>query len=587
MFPSSRSSNVSSRFPEFLENIKLEFDNLVHDVSVYKMQRDECERKLQLQLNELNTIQQMISDMERTQVKIKQQYEDEIVRLRRQIEINNGGAVNTIGPSGNVSLSASPLTAPNLPFNSTISTGGSLMNVLSGNLPLSTRVTDFSQGKSASTGGGSTGPISELGKRGHQSLPIAPSNSSTPTKKPRENEGFSSVPHLQTSLSLTSPLSIIDGVADASKQLKTDSGDTHENIVRSSSPTSDDHDKQKIELTEKRNLIEDSGADWNVMPNIDVKTSLNVSLLHHLEHTSVVCCVKFSGDGKALATGCNKSAQIFDIVTGEKTHSFIEDTSKDGDLYIRSVCFSPNGQYLAAGAEDKTVKVWNIEEKRLYHVFVGHELDIYSLDFSRDGNFIVSGSGDRKTKIWDLEKKECLFTLGNDEVGPKDGITSVAFSPDSRLIATGSLDRVVRLWDAQNGHFLERFEGHTDSVYSVAFSPDGKTLASGSLDRTVKLWEVSTSRSRLKCRSTLSNHKDFVLSVAFSPDGNWLISGSKDRTVQFWDPRSSTVHMMLQGHKNSVISVAISPTGKEFATGGGDFKARCWRFSYDKSELLT
>lgn len=66
-----------------------------------------------------------------------------------------------------------------------------------------------------------------------------------------------------------------------------------------------------------------------------------------------------------------------------------------------------------------------------------------------------------------------MFTLGNDEVGPKDGVTSVAWSPDGRLVAAGSLDRIVRLWDAQSGYFLERYEGHLDSVYAVAFSPDG------------------------------------------------------------------------------------------------------------------
>jgi len=331
-------------------------------------------------------------------------------------------------------------------------------------------------------------------------------------------------------------------------------------------------------LDKKDSGPEANGVDWIVGYNPGVQTNLNIDLAHNLEHSSVVCCVKFSNDGKTLATGCNKSAQIYDSETGEKLHTFTDESGKDGDLYIRSVCFSPDNRLLAAGAEDKTVKIWNVETRRMHHTFVGHELDIYSLDFSRDGNFIVSGSGDKKAKIWDVEKGECLFTLGNEEVGPKDGVTSVAFSPDGRLVAAGSLDRIVRLWDAQTGYFLERYEGHMDSVYSVAFSPDGKSLASGSLDKTLKLWDLQGQRSRSRCRSTFSGHKDFVLSVAFSPDGNWLISGSKDRSVQFWDPRSAVTHMMLQGHKNSVISVAVSPSGGQFATGSGDFRARVWKY---------
>ncbi len=45
---------------------------------------------------------------------------------------------------------------------------------------------------------------------------------------------------------------------------------------------------------------------------------------------------------------------------------FAEDANKEGDLYIRSVCFSPDNKYLAAGAEDKTVKVLVITISYIY-----------------------------------------------------------------------------------------------------------------------------------------------------------------------------------------------------------------------------
>ena len=34
-----------------------------------------------------------------------------------------------------------------------------------------------------------------------------------------------------------------------------------------------------------------------------------------------------------------------------------ESAGKSGDLYIRSVCFGPDGKYLATGAEDKQIRV--------------------------------------------------------------------------------------------------------------------------------------------------------------------------------------------------------------------------------------
>ncbi|KAG0243326.1 general transcription repressor, partial [Mortierella sp. GBA43] len=299
------------------------------------------------------------------------------------------------------------------------------------------------------------------------------------------------------------------------------------------------------------------GADWFAITNPKVPQLLKVDLVHTMEHSSVVCCVRFSADGKYLATGCNRSAQIYDIHTGQTVCVLADDTAGKDDLYIRSVCFSPDGKYLATGAEDKQIRIWEIGRKKIRKVLKGHEQDIYSLDFSKDGRTIVSGSGDQTARVWDMESGRCMHVLTVGDVDMKDaGVTSVAISPDGNNVAAGSLDRMVRVWDTRSGELLEKLEGHKDSVYSVAFAPDGKTLVSGSLDRTLKAWDLSRigqnggARTNL-CKSTFNGHKDFVLSVAVSPDGKWVVSGSKDRGVQFWDPNTVSVQFMLQGHKNS------------------------------------
>jgi general transcriptional corepressor TUP1 len=100
------------------------------------------------------------------------------------------------------------------------------------------------------------------------------------------------------------------------------------------------------------------GDDWVCVFSQNLPRNFDIDLVHTLTHDSVVCCVRFSADGKYVAAGCNKSAQIYDVQTGEKL-CVLQDNSVDisGDLYIRSVCFSPDGRYLAAGAEDKLIRV--------------------------------------------------------------------------------------------------------------------------------------------------------------------------------------------------------------------------------------
>ncbi|KAK5662998.1 hypothetical protein OQA88_6412 [Cercophora sp. LCS_1] len=98
----------------------------------------------------------------------------------------------------------------------------------------------------------------------------------------------------------------------------------------------------------------------------------------------------------------------------------------------------------------------------------GHSNWVKSVAFSPDGQQLASGSGDTTVKLWDPASGECVQTLK----GHSGSVNSVAFSPDGQQLASGSYDTTVKLWDPASGECVQTFEGHSSSVNSVASSLD-------------------------------------------------------------------------------------------------------------------
>ena len=194
--------------------------------------------------------------------------------------------------------------------------------------------------------------------------------------------------------------------------------------------------------------------------------------------------------------------------------------------YLYSVAISPDGQTLASGSDDHTIKLWNLSNGELLRTLTGHSGSVLSVAISPDGQTLASGSKDEKIKLWNLSNGELLRTLTDHSYY----VRSVAISPDGQTLASGSGDQTIKLWNLSNGELLRTLTDHSSSVSSVAISPDGQTLASGSSDQTIKLWNLSNG----ELLRTLTGHSGWVRSVAISPDGQTLASGSFDQTVKIW-----------------------------------------------------
>ena len=114
--------------------------------------------------------------------------------------------------------------------------------------------------------------------------------------------------------------------------------------------------------------------------------------------------------------------------------------------------------------------------------------------FHPEDRVVASCSEDKSIKLWNLDDGGLLSTMR----GHSEPINSVAFSPDGLTIASGSGDdfggddNSVRVWDVKTGKQLWQLTGHTDKVTGVCFDPTGKTIVSCSLDKTIRFWDSAT-----------------------------------------------------------------------------------------------
>jgi WD40 repeat protein len=299
------------------------------------------------------------------------------------------------------------------------------------------------------------------------------------------------------------------------------------------------------------------------------------------DNLTTVYSVAFSPDGSTLATGSGGqedtpravfvgAVRLWDVKTGRARASLQGHPTEP----VHSVAFSPDGQTLAIGAEDRML-LWDVKTGQLKATLQGDTDGASAVAFSPDGLTLAS-SGGKTVQLWDVTTEDSRATLPVQT----GWVTSVAFSPDGSTLATGSGESdesgAVRLWDVKTGQLKATFQEDRSTVSAVAFSPDGQTIATGSgvyrQSGVVRLWDVKTGQPK----ATLQVQTGWVTSVAFSPDGLTLASGSggvwdekvkRDVSgeVRLWDVKTGEHKATLQG--DALHCVAFSPDGSTLATG--------------------
>ena len=285
-------------------------------------------------------------------------------------------------------------------------------------------------------------------------------------------------------------------------------------------------------------------------------------------HSDSVNSVTYSPDGQLIASGSSDRT----IKVWRNDGTFIKSLAIPYDSNsqltdVRSVSISPDGTLIAAGVEQYNastqtefgaVQLWRILDGQLVRNFTGYGQVVNCVAFSPDGQYLASGSSDRSVKVW----RVATGALVSGRFDHLQGVNTVAFSPDGQWLASGSDDQTAKLYRTSDWGLERTLTGHSNQVFSVAFSPDSMRLATGSWDQTVRLWNVSDGSLAFSLP-----HGSGVGAVAFSPDGKTLATGTWDHNIRLWDPKRGVLVDTLVGHLAFVQTLAFTPDSRTLASG--------------------
>lgn len=235
-----------------------------------------------------------------------------------------------------------------------------------------------------------------------------------------------------------------------------------------------------------------------------------------------------STDASVIAAAYNDSLYLWSRRYGEDPREL----SGHSGL-ITCIAFSPDGDRLATGGTDQTVRLWNPRGRPALPNLVRHVAQAGNPVYSADGSMIATGCGDNDIRLWDARNGTASAVLPGHQIA----VSSLQFTPDGSRLVSGSYDTTVRIWDTTTHNEIARMYGHKGVVHAVAVSNDGTCIASADCDE-LRIWSLEdASLIQVIDGAELG----FKGPLVFSADGSRLCSAAgkeKGRTWHVWDLQS-------------------------------------------------
>uniref|UniRef100_A0A8B9D2A6 EMAP like 5 n=2 Tax=Anser TaxID=8842 RepID=A0A8B9D2A6_9AVES len=309
-----------------------------------------------------------------------------------------------------------------------------------------------------------------------------------------------------------------------------------------------------------------------------------------LETGQMTDCVRSVCRGKGKILVGTRNAEIIEVGEKNAACNILINGHMDGPIW--GLATHPSRDFFLSAAEDGTVRLWDIAEKKMLNkVSLGHAAR--TVCYSPEGDMVAIGMKNGEfiillvtsLKIWGKKRDR------------RSAIQDIRFSPDSRYLAVGSSENAVDFYDLTLGPTLNRvsyckdipsfviqMDFSADSCYlqvstgsykrQVYEVPSGKQLVDQAvIDRIT--WATWTSVLGDEVIGIWSRHaeKADVNCACVSHSGINLVTGDDFGMVKLFDfpcPEKFAKHKRFLGHSAHLTNIRFTSGDRYVVSAGGD-----------------
>ncbi|KAM3659138.1 LOW QUALITY PROTEIN: cell division cycle protein 20 homolog [Ammospiza maritima maritima] len=242
------------------------------------------------------------------------------------------------------------------------------------------------------------------------------------------------------------------------------------------------------------------------------------------------------------------------------------------DIYISSVSWIKDGDYLAVGTSSVEVQLWDIEQQKRLRTMTGLCARVGTLSW----NSCIVSSGARTGHIHHHDVRVAEHHVAT-LAGHTEEVCGLRWSLDGRYLASGGNDSLVNVWPCTRGGGgdsapVQTFTQHQGAAW-CPWQMNVLATGGGTRDRHIRIWNVC-SGTRLSAVDTRSH----VTSILWSTNYKELISahGFAQNQLVIWKYPIMTKVAELQGHTNIILNLTMSPYGTTVASAAADETVQVW-----------